>query len=97
MRRESLRRHGVLDKVEGTSGMSLFRDASGQDAKESKWMGEKEANPMGSEKLQKILGEGERAPGRTQVEGKLEEYKGRGSAVRKFGQEGLPRGSAKGD
>lgn len=28
MRRESLRRHGVLDKVEGTTGIQLFRDSA---------------------------------------------------------------------
>ena len=69
MRKESLRRHGVLEKVEGTTGYKLFRSA-GKDVKnESEHMGGNEARKLGEE-------DG-RGHGRTRVEGDLEGLKGR--------------------
>jgi hypothetical protein len=86
MRRESLRRHGVLAQVEGTSGIQLFREAKGESKKETEMMGDKKAKPMGEEQRAEV--EAMSAPGaRTDVEGRLEEYKGRGNAVRKFKEE----------
>lgn len=83
MRRESLRRHGVLDRVEGTGGMQLFRDARGDEKSEKEIMGDKKAKGLGAnqrgEKEATVLG-----GARTEVEGQLEGYKGRGSAVSKF-------------
>lgn len=86
MRRESLRRHGVLAQVEGTSGLQLFREAKGEDKKETAIMEEKQAKQLGTEQR----GEAEiTAAGgaRTDVEGRLEGYKGRGNAVRRFKEE----------
>src|ERR1700754_928806 len=50
MGKESLRRHGVLDPVEGTTGVELFRNLEGAPIKdESKYLTEKQAKPLGSE------------------------------------------------
>lgn len=45
MRRESLRRHGVLERVEGTGGVELFRDAKAEAEAESKAEGEGKKKP----------------------------------------------------
>lgn len=81
MRRESLRRHGVLDKVPGTGGVELFRDARPENRRETARMGDKKARRLGEEEME--MG---RAP-RTGVEGRLEGYKGRGRAVERFREE----------
>lgn len=87
MRRESLRRHGVLDKVEGTSGLQLFREAGAAESKKEsrEMMGDKQAKGLGTQQR----GEKEAVGGgaRTAVEGQLEGYKGRGSAIKKFKEE----------
>ena len=88
MRRESLRRHGVLEKVEGTTGVALFRDSRKEDRAEKELMGANKAKMPG----ERPRGVKEEALGaatgpRTEVEGRLEDYKGRGNAVKKFQQE----------
>ena len=72
MRRESQRRHGVLAKVPGTSGVELFRDVG--------------ITGMGEEKKIESIARDEQAKKlpRTEIEGSLEDYKGRGKAVEKF-------------
>jgi hypothetical protein len=82
MRRESLRRHGVLAQVEGTSGIQLFRDASAESKKEKEKIGDKKAKPLLEEPRKDV-----EDVARTDVEGRLEEYKGRGNAVRRFKEE----------
>ncbi len=87
MRRESLRRHGVLDRVEGTSGLQLFREAKNDSKKEKDTMGEKRAKALGLEGEKGGAGASSGMLGagaRTDVEGRLEGYKGRGKAVEKF-------------
>lgn len=79
MRKESLRRHGMLDKVEGTTGVQLFREARAAESKEeTAAMGNNKAQPPGTPILE------EQGAPRTKVEGSLEEYKGVGAAVKKF-------------
>lgn len=78
MRKESLRRHGVLEKVEGTKGYELFRNSRAEDKKESEYTGANKANPLGS-----ILQE-DATSSRTNVEGGLQDYK---NAVRKTKQD----------
>ena len=73
MRRESLRRHGVLPQVEGTSDFALLRDARAKDKQESQMLGDKQARPLGSA-VQEEAG----AP-RSATEGVLERYRGRGA------------------
>lgn len=80
MRRESLRRHGVLDKVEGTRGYELFRDARPEDQKESESTGSNKATPLGQIPS-------EESASRTNVEDGLQEYKGIGNAVKRFKQD----------
>lgn len=72
MRRESMRRHGVLEKVPGTSGVELFRNVG--------WglKGEEKKKPTVRGKTV------DKRPPRTEVESKLEEYKGPGKAEAKF-------------
>ena len=87
MRRESLRRHGVLEKVEGTGGLQLFREARGESKKEKEMMGDKQAKALGLEGEKGGVGVSSGMLGagaRTDVEGRLEGYKGRGKAVEKF-------------
>lgn len=84
MRKESLRRHGVLDKVEGTKGFELFRDARAEAKKESEHMGENKAQDLGTVETEEV------GLPRTQVEGGLEGYKGVGAAVKKFQQQDKP-------
>lgn len=83
MRRESLRRHGVLAQVEGTSGIQLFRDASAESKKEKEMGGDRKAKPLLEEPRKDVAAAG----ARTDVEGRLEGYKGRGNAVRRFKEE----------
>ncbi|EXJ86053.1 hypothetical protein A1O1_06422 [Capronia coronata CBS 617.96] len=71
MRRESLRRHGVLDQVEGTGGVELFRDAGAEEKNESRFLTENKAKPLGSEQKE------ETGAPRTQNEGVLDTYRGR--------------------
>jgi hypothetical protein len=80
MRKESLRRHGVLEPVEGTTGIELFRNlpATSPSAKdESKYLTEKQAKPLGSEQKEEI------GSPRTQNESILEGYRG-AAGVQKF-------------
>ena len=86
MRRESLRRHGMLGKVEGTSDLELFRQAGAEAKNEKKNMGNTKALSIG-EKITE-----EKNEPRSQVESGLEGYKGVGKAVEKFRYE-RPRSS----
>lgn len=81
MRKESLRRHGVLEKVEGTRGYQLFRDARSQPSSESENMGANKADPLGS------MPQEEQGASRTDVESGLQDYKGVGNAVKRFKQD----------
>lgn len=85
MRRESLRRHGVLDKVEGTKGLELFRDArskveaevleNGNVQNESQLaIGDREAADAAP---RKALEKEEEGRARTDVESELQGWKGR--------------------
>jgi len=80
MRRESLRRHGVLDQVEGTSGVELFKDARAEAKQESKFLTEKRAKPLGADQKE------EAGTPRTENESILEGYRGRG-ALKKLKEE----------
>jgi hypothetical protein len=90
MRRESLRRHGVIDRVEGTGGLELFAasaPATGRTGAKPPLELRGEGDGLGRS------GQGEKAAGqlrgkgrlleeeagsaRTEVEGSLEGYKGR--------------------
>lgn len=89
MRRESLRRHGVLEQVQGTGGMELFAQRSEAEKArgESGMMGEKKAGPL--RRIQGLTGEEreqEEGKARTLVEGELEGYKGR-ELVRRIREE----------
>ena len=89
MRKESLRRHGVLESVRGTKGYELFRDArsdSGLGKREEEYLNENKARNLGTS----ISGKEEASGPRTEVEGGLEGYKGRGAAVKRFTKEGAP-------
>ncbi len=81
MRRESLRRHGVLDRVQGTGGVELFRDAKSEHREETVRVGDKKARKLGEEEMER------RKTSRTEVEERLEGYKGRGRAVARFREE----------
>jgi hypothetical protein len=86
MRKESLRRHGVIDRVEGTRGLELFTASAGRSGGRVP-VESGEGNGLGRS------GQGEKAAGvmrgkgrlleeeagvaRTEVEGSLEGYKGR--------------------
>lgn len=70
MRRESLRRHGVLDAVPGTSGVELFTNARAESSAESKFLTDKKAKPLGTDITQ------ESGVSRTQNESVIETYKG---------------------
>ncbi len=82
MRRESLRRHGIIDQVEGTSGIDLFKGARAESKEESKYLIEKRAKPLGAEQTE------ESGSPRTQNEGILENYRG-AAGLQKF-KEGRP-------
>ncbi|KIX94460.1 uncharacterized protein Z520_09846 [Fonsecaea multimorphosa CBS 102226] len=83
MRRESLRRHGLLDPVEGTKGYELFRDARADAKQESKFLTEKKAKPLGADQRE------ETGTPRTENESVLEAY--RGSAALQKLKESQPR------
>lgn len=70
MRRESLRRHGVLEKVEGTKDFELLRGARADAKDESKSLNEKNARKLGEPQL-------EAGVDRTKVDESLKGYKGR--------------------
>ncbi|KEF56352.1 uncharacterized protein A1O9_07933 [Exophiala aquamarina CBS 119918] len=80
MRKESLRRHGVLDQVDGTSGIQLFKEARADAKAENRFLSEKKAKPLGAPQHEEVG-----AP-RTENEGRLEEYRGRG-ALKKLKEE----------
>lgn len=81
MRKESLRRHGVLEKVEGTTDYELFRNARARQQNEVDNMGANKANPLGQ------LPQEEQVTSRTDVESGLQDYKGLGNAVKRFKQD----------
>ncbi|OAP60843.1 hypothetical protein AYL99_05845 [Fonsecaea erecta] len=83
MRRESLRRHGLMDPVQGTSGYELFRDARADAKQESKYLTEKKAKPLGADQKE------ETGTPRTENESVLEGYRGSG-ALQKL-KEAQPR------
>ena len=49
MRKESLRRHGVLEPVQGTSGFELFKNAKAESREESRMLSDKRAKSLGSD------------------------------------------------
>ena len=75
MRRESLRRHGLADKVDGTKGYQLFRDSRADANAENK-----KENGLGESQNE------DAARLRTQTEGSLESFKGTG-AIDKYRKE----------
>ena len=75
MRRESLRRHGVLEKVEGTKDLELLRGARADAKEEIKFLNEKKARKLGEPRL-------EAGVDRKKVERSLQGYKGRDGAKR---------------
>lgn len=78
MRKESLRRHGVLDKVEGTGMVDLFRDARDDTKEKKEQFGGNKAVKLGNE----VEGRGGSAEGRERLEEELEGVKttqGRGA------------------
>lgn len=79
LRRESLRRHGVIDQVEGTSSLQLLKDARGADKQESKFMGDKQARPLGTEPKEEV------ATPRTNNESILEGYRAPGALKKSKG------------
>lgn len=70
MRKESLRRHGVLEPVQGTSGLELFKNARAESKEESKFLSDKKAKPLGS-----VTKEENDIP-RTPNENTLKDYRG---------------------
>lgn len=81
MRKESLRRHGLLDQVEGTKNFQLYRDARAEHKDRLAKTGANKANPLGQ------LPQEEHGLSRTEVESGLQGYKGLGKAVEKFKQD----------
>lgn len=75
MRRESLRRHGVLEKVEGTRDLDLLRGARADIKEENKFLNENKARKLGQPRL-------EAGVDRTKVDESLEPYKGKDGAKR---------------
>jgi hypothetical protein len=73
MRRESLRRHGVLEKVEGTRDFELLRGARADAKEATKFLNEKKARKIGEPQL-------EAGVDRTKVEESLKGYKGKEGA-----------------
>lgn len=84
MRKESLRRHGVAEQIQGTRGYELFRDARPEHKKESEHTGANQAGPPGV-----LPNEEQRAP-RTPVEIGLEDHKKVGAAWDKFKRQEKP-------
>jgi len=86
MRKESLRRHGVLEQIDGTRGYELFRDARSEHKKESESTGANKANALGQ------LPREEHGMPRTPVESALEDHKKVGVAWDKFKNQEKPTG-----
>jgi len=84
MRKESLRRHGVVEQIQGTRGYELFRDARPEQKKESEQMGANQANAPGQ-----LPREEQRTP-RTPVEIGLEDHKKVGAAWDKYKRQEKP-------
>ncbi|KAK5947237.1 hypothetical protein PMZ80_001386 [Knufia obscura] len=84
MRKESLRRHGVLEQIEGTRNYELFRDSRPEQKKESDHTGANKANPSGQ------LPNEEQGVPRTPVEFGLEDHKKVGAAWDKFKRQEKP-------
>ncbi|KIV88696.1 hypothetical protein PV10_08354 [Exophiala mesophila] len=80
MRKESLRRHGALKPVEGTSGLELFTQARSDVKSESKYLTEKKAKPLGANQHEEV------GHPRTENESKLEGMRDLG-ALEKWKQE----------
>lgn len=74
MRRESLRRHGALGRVEGTKGVELFRHARDRD------VGDGSGGDRGGGEAGAAAAQVRRE--RSEVEGGLEGWKGREGAER---------------
>jgi hypothetical protein len=98
MRRESLRRHGVLEKVPQTGGVQLFRAVRGGGTEEGRMARDEGQTMMGEKKARKLRERGRERNGelgeeqenrrpRTAVEGRLEGYKGKGRALERFREE----------
>ena len=81
MRKESLRRHGVLERVEGTRDFELLRGARADVQEEAKYLTEKKAKSLGEDTEREVA-----AP-RTENEAALDDYKDLGGAVRRFREE----------
>lgn len=79
MRKESLRRHGVLEKVEGTAGFQLFRDSKPEDQRESEHAGANQARPP-----TQLGPREEQGASRTDVESALQEHKTLGNAFKQY-------------
>lgn len=86
MRRESLRRHGMLDQVEGTKNYELMRDARAEAKREREFLNQNKARELGQVGGASSSGGGG-AGARTGSEDGLGEYKGKGNLVRKFQEE----------
>ena len=86
MRKESLRRHGVLEKVEGTRGWELYRDGRAENQKETEHMG---ANTGNASNLNGARDEQTPTSTRTEVESALQGYKGVGAAAKRFKQDNV--------
>ena len=80
MRKESLRRHGVLDQVQGTRSYELYRDSRPEEKSELEHMGANKSGKVGQSQLPRE----EQAAPRTAVELGLEDYKKPGAAWDKF-------------
>ena len=87
MRKESLRRHGMLEPVAGTKGYELFRDS-----KTDKDVGKREEVYLNENTLREpgTTVKEEVATPRTAIESQLEGWKGPGVAGRRFQAEGRP-------
>lgn len=81
MRKESLRRHGVLEKVEGTSDYQLFRNSRPEDRKETEHAGANQAQPP-----TQLGPREEQGSTRTDVESALQEHKTLGNAFKQYQQ-----------
>ncbi|RMZ85093.1 hypothetical protein DV738_g109, partial [Chaetothyriales sp. CBS 135597] len=73
MRKESLRQHGLADKVPGTTTYELFRDARKDTGAEGKHMSEGRARPLGTPQVE------EAGKPRTEIEAGLEGMRGPGA------------------
>ncbi|RMZ92733.1 hypothetical protein DV736_g30, partial [Chaetothyriales sp. CBS 134916] len=73
MRKESLRQHGLADRVPGTTTYELFRDAKQGVSTERKYMSEGKARPLGTGQLEEV------GKPRTEIEAGLEGMRGPGA------------------